>query len=47
MLMSSAESQKGVKGKDQFWKHPLSKKNDLEALINNLNHVKEYVLTNT
>ena len=33
-----------VKGKDQFWKRPLSK-NGMEALITN--HVEDYVLTNT
>ena len=33
------------KGKDQYWKRPNFKKNEMEALITN--HVKEYVLTNT
>ena len=34
-----------MKGKDQFWKRPLSQKNEMETLITN--HVKENVLTTT
>ena len=33
-----------LKGKDQYWKRPISK-NEMEALITN--RVKEYVLNNT